>query len=227
MATANTITDNRWIATSTRRLAYVLIGSALFLSALFALNSFRESRRLFIQSAIHESRLSQLRLALIYYFEDHQGSFASQSSIPPVSWRVKVLPMIEQRPLFEQYHLDQAWNSNANFSLQHFCPKFYTSDPAQECSDILLVTSGDSDEEPVAANALLLAIDSKIFNVPWTRPHDITFQELDSTLRKMIRLRQLANSTEVWIAFPAQRHVKHQRITLNQLLRRIESEVNP
>lgn len=224
VSTAAFTNERRWIASLARRVAYLLIGVLVCVALFFGLEQFREARRQ-VGLQLNEGRLSQLRIALQIYFEDVQGSFSPQSANPPVSWRVKLLPYIEQRPLFDQYHFDQPWDSAANLSLKQSCPKFFTSDHEQECSEILLVTSGESDAEPVAANAMLLAIDSSIFSVPWTRPQDITFVELETKLRERIRRRQLSPKQQVWIMIPSQPKVQHRLVTIEELLRMIEVEV--
>ena len=36
---------------------------------------------------------------------------------PPVSWRVLVLPYVEEEALYKQYHFDEPWDSENNKKL--------------------------------------------------------------------------------------------------------------
>jgi serine/threonine protein kinase len=49
-----------------------------------------------------------------------------QSGKPLLSWRVAILPYIEQDPLYKQFHLNEAWDSPHNIELLSQMPKVYT-----------------------------------------------------------------------------------------------------
>ncbi len=44
---------------------------------------------------------------------------------PLLSWRVAILPYVEQEPLFKQFKLDEAWDSDNNKKLIEKMPKLY------------------------------------------------------------------------------------------------------
>jgi hypothetical protein len=44
-----------------------------------------------------------------------------------LSWRVHILPLIEQQPLYDQFHLDEPWNSQHNRALIAQMPAVYRS----------------------------------------------------------------------------------------------------
>ena len=46
---------------------------------------------------------------------------------PNLSWRVHLLPYIERRDLYEQFHLDEPWDSEHNRTLIDFMPEVYRS----------------------------------------------------------------------------------------------------
>jgi Protein of unknown function (DUF1559) len=49
---------------------------------------------------------------------------------PLLSWRVAILPYVEQDDLHKQFHLDEPWDSSHNLELVRLMPKIYYS-PAQ------------------------------------------------------------------------------------------------
>lgn len=52
---------------------------------------------------------------------------------PLLSWRVHILPFIEQQKLYEQFHLDEPWDSEHNRKLIEKMPEIYLS-PASKLS---------------------------------------------------------------------------------------------
>jgi hypothetical protein len=51
----------------------------------------------------------------------------SRDGKPLLSWRVAILPQIEQRPLYDQFHLDESWDSPHNRPLVDKMPKLFQS----------------------------------------------------------------------------------------------------
>jgi hypothetical protein len=91
-----------------------------------------------IQSAREAARrsqaannLKQIALAMHNYHDTFRGFPASYSADkdgkPLLSWRVHVLPYIEQQALYEQFHLDEPWDSEHNQSLIERMPPVYRS----------------------------------------------------------------------------------------------------
>ncbi len=71
-------------------------------------------------------RLRQLARALHEYHEEH-GHFpapalAGRDGTPLLSWRVAILPHLGYRSLFEQFHLDEPWDSIHNLGLLEEMP---------------------------------------------------------------------------------------------------------
>lgn len=67
------------------------------------------------------NHLKQIGLALQNY-HDHYGSFppayiADSGGKPIHSWRVLILPFMEQRALYDRYRFDEAWNGPNNSKL--------------------------------------------------------------------------------------------------------------
>ncbi len=69
-------------------------------------------------------------------YHDTIGHFPAQAIYdkngkPLLSWRVQILPYIEQQPLYNEFHLDEPWDSEHNKKLLGKMPKTYASSPAQ------------------------------------------------------------------------------------------------
>ncbi|HEX5471711.1 MAG TPA: DUF1559 domain-containing protein [Lacipirellulaceae bacterium] len=67
------------------------------------------------------SNMKQLLLALLMYEDNHKAFPAhavySKDGKPLLSWRVAVLPYIDQQDLYGQFHLDEPWDSEHNRAL--------------------------------------------------------------------------------------------------------------
>ena len=67
-------------------------------------------------------------------YHDVKGSFPAHASYdndgkPLLSWRVHILPFLEQQALYEQFHLDEPWDSTHNRQLISKMPHLYV-DPS-------------------------------------------------------------------------------------------------
>src|SRR5262245_49932104 len=71
----------------------------------------------------------QINLALINYHDAHGRlpPYASYDAdgTPLLSWRVLILPFIEQHQLYSQFHLDEPWDSPHNIELLPLMPISY------------------------------------------------------------------------------------------------------
>ena len=77
------------------------------------------------------NNLKQLGIAMQNYHNVYKrfpgsASFDSDGN-PLLSWRVQILPYIEQQKLYEQFHLDEPWDSEHNRKLIEKMPKHYRS----------------------------------------------------------------------------------------------------
>ncbi len=76
-----------------------------------------------------QNNLKQIVLAL-HNYHDSMGSFPSGAILdkkgkPLLSWRVAILPYIEQENLYQQFKLDEPWDSDNNKKLIEKMPKIY------------------------------------------------------------------------------------------------------
>lgn len=91
-----------------------------------------------IQGAVDRSariqsmnNLKQILLALHNWYDAHKAMPAQASydasGQPLLSWRVHILPYLDQKELYEQFHLDEPWDSPHNRTLIDKMPAVYRS----------------------------------------------------------------------------------------------------
>ena len=136
------------------------------------------------------NNMKQIGLAMHNYHDTYKR-FPARASFddggkPLLSWRVHILPFIEQQPLYEQFHLDEPWDSEHNKTLIPLMPQVYRNpssgpDPSlatyvvptgegtlfdgQEGTKIAEITDGTS------GTIMALAVNPEAA-VTWTRPDD-------------------------------------------------------
>ena len=140
----------------------------------------------------------QLALALHNYH-------AANDSFPPaytvdddgnplLSWRVAILPYIDQQDLYDQFHHDEPWDSEHNIQLLDQMPLVLknpstagqpgsTDYVAPMSDDSVLVPGEGTGFEPITdgtANTILLMEVGASQQVPWTSPQDIEIETLES-----------------------------------------------
>jgi hypothetical protein len=77
------------------------------------------------------NKLKQVGLAF-HNFESAYRTFVPQAIVSKegkklLSWRVMILPYIEESALYEQFHLDEPWDSEHNTKLVDKIPKLYAT----------------------------------------------------------------------------------------------------
>jgi hypothetical protein len=148
-----------------------------------------------------QNNLKQIALAMFNY-HDKNGRFPAQAIYdkdgkPLLSWRVMLLPYLDQNNLYNKFKLDEAWDSPNNKKLLAVIPKTYMA-PAgkpkhphgtfyqgfygkgaffegKKGVGIADITDGTS-------NTIMVVEAPK--DVPWTKPEDILFDP-DKPLPKM------------------------------------------
>ena len=76
------------------------------------------------------NNLTQIAIGIQSYADDHEtflppAAICDKPGKPLLSWRVAILPYIEQRPLYKQFKLDEPWDSPNNKKLIAEIPKMY------------------------------------------------------------------------------------------------------
>jgi hypothetical protein len=114
-----------------------------------------------------------------------------------LSWRVAMLPYIEQGPLYTEFHLDEPWDSPHNKTLIEKMPKIYAPvrKPGQPGYTHLQMVVGPGAMDPPVARfpgsfpdgmSNTIAVVEAAEPVIWTKPDDVmlTGKELPKDLRK-------------------------------------------
>ena len=152
-----------------------------------ALPAAREEAR-FSQCRGH---MKQLLLGMYNYEDQFQRLPVSQNAEPgqpPHSWRVAVLPFMDQQKLWEEYHFDQAWDSTSNQLILSQRPSFWTcpSQPREAGPNFptaYVIPTGPgtwtslnaapklSDITDDQSNTILI-MEACGLRIPWTEPRD-------------------------------------------------------
>jgi hypothetical protein len=122
------------------------------------------------------------------------AAICDKNGKPLLSWRVAILPYIEQAGLYEEFKLDEPWDSAHNKKLIERMPAIYklpakTKTPAGETHYLVFVGSKEDAAAATAfdlkdgvgltqftdgtSNTILCLEASK--SVPWTKPEDIPY----------------------------------------------------
>jgi Protein of unknown function (DUF1559) len=135
------------------------------------------------------NNLKQISLALLNHEAAHKEfpaqSIADKQGKPLLSWRVAILPFIEEAELHSQFHLDEPWDSEHNKTLIDRMPAVYQNPnlPPSTNTSFLAPVGVDSilgSKKParikdikdgLTKTILLLEADADRA-VPWTKPED-------------------------------------------------------
>ncbi len=150
------------------------------------------------------NNMKQIGLAL-HNYHDVYNSFPARASVDKdgkrlLSWRVYVLPFIEETALYDKFHLDEAWDSPHNRGLIAQMPKVYLSpnsvaepgktvylgnasksgifsDAAKKDDPRQSVTSGTRINRILdgTSNTIMLVEADDAAAVVWTKPDDLEF----------------------------------------------------
>jgi prepilin-type processing-associated H-X9-DG protein len=155
-----------------------------------AVSSARQSGRR-VQSS---NNLRQISIAMLAYAEAN-GHFPpayiadAKSGKPLLSWRVAILPYIDQDPLYRQFHLDEPWDSENNKKWANIVLAVYRS-PASTAkpgmTNYLTVHGKDTvfpGKEAITpaqitdgmSNTIIVVEASDAKAVPWTKPDDYAY----------------------------------------------------
>ncbi len=185
------------------------------------------------------SHLKQLQGALMAY-HDTYGSFPPAYTVDNRgnklhSWRVLVLPFVDQRSLYTKVKLDEPWDSVANRQLSRLRPEVFSCPAAQQGSTT--ATSyvgivGDDTAWPEAkptciadwtdgqaSTLLLLEIEDS--QIDWMEPKDELLVEIDNAKWGRTSGRHgrfvncvMGNGTIVTLHYPLDRRLLHRLSTI-------------
>ncbi len=143
------------------------------------------------------NNMRRIVLAIINYADTNQGRMPAHAIYgkdgkPLLSWRVQILPFIEQDNLYKQFHLDEPWDSEHNKKLLARMPDVYRGLNAKrnrEGRTVFVVPVGpqaafhagrEGLKFPASfadgtSNTVLAVAADDAHAVPWTKPEDLPF----------------------------------------------------
>jgi hypothetical protein len=139
-----------------------------------------------------KNNLKQIGLAFYNYHDSYRrfpaAAIYSKDGQPLLSWRVAILPFIEQDNLYREFHLDESWDSPHNRGLLPRMPKTYESwgdaetEPYTTFFQVFVGqgtvfegTKGTKREEITDGPMNTILVIEAGEGVPWTKPADIPF----------------------------------------------------
>jgi len=155
------------------------------------------------QRAQSSNNLKQIALAIHNYHDVHKALPAAVMLGPDGktkhSWRVAILPYIEQENLYRQYRFDEPWDSENNKKVLDQMPPVFrhpnAKGKATNSSYYVLTGKGGIFQEEAAKKGTdftairdgtsntILAVEANR-DTPWTKPEDIAF-DVDGQLPKL------------------------------------------
>jgi hypothetical protein len=88
-----------------------------------------QSARTAARRAQSTNNLKQIGLAMHNFHSSNDrfpGDIVDKNGKPLLSWRVAILPFVEQQALFNEFHLDEPWDSEHNKALLERMPMLYS-----------------------------------------------------------------------------------------------------
>jgi hypothetical protein len=140
------------------------------------------------------NNLKQILLALLNYHVVEGGRFPPPASLDKqgkalLSWRVHLLPYLDQKNLYTEFHLDEPWDSEHNKKLIEKMPKVFDStfDPKKAAAGLTTYLGPRGPDtmfagkEGLRVGDVLDGTSTTIFivdaddahAVPWTKPEDL------------------------------------------------------
>jgi len=138
------------------------------------------------------NHLKQMGLAMFNFHstENHfpAAAIADKDGKPLLSWRVAILPFLDQKALYEKFKLDEPWDSEHNKPLLAEMPDVFkcpTRQGAKDGETCYCVFTGENTPFDTSNGPLLANITDGTSNtlrvvesgtpVPWTKPDDLAF----------------------------------------------------
>lgn len=136
-------------------------------------------------------KLKQIAIGLLNFHDIHR------SFVPPenrqdkrnLSWRVHLLPHLDQKPLYDKFKFDEPWDSEHNLKLLKEMPDIYKSGDENDAltrfqvlvgPHTLFATQKDGrvrDCTDGARHTILVVQSGSEKAIPWTKPHDLQYDQ--------------------------------------------------
>jgi len=156
--------------------------------------------------SLSTNNLKQLALAMHIYHDRHHrfppAASRGAEGMPLLSWRVHLLPFLDQQQLYEQFHLDEPWDSEHNRKLVAQMPGMFAGANAKlqaEGRTTYLLPTGRTTVFPSpeslrirdirdgTSNTVMIVAVPAERAVIWTKPEDVTI-EADQPLPGLVEL---------------------------------------
>jgi hypothetical protein len=136
------------------------------------------------------NNLHQLGIGMHNYANAMNGQMPPQTFNKGLSWRVAILPYIEQKALYDQFKLNEPWNSEHNRKLLDKMPKVFAPPPGVEAKPGMTYLKVFTGPDTPFSNATVgprmpasfqkgtsnnLLIVEASDPVEWTKPEDISY----------------------------------------------------
>ena len=138
------------------------------------------------------NNIRQMALALHNYHDTHRAFppavVLGKDGKTPHSWRVAILPYLEEQALYNQYKFDEPWDSENNKKVAATIPAVYrapTATNGANCTSYVVLTHADGifNATPAAKGTGLAQVTDGTSNtiaiveanaeIPWTKPEDL------------------------------------------------------
>ena len=172
---------------------FVVCGGILAALLMPAVQAAREAAR----RASCMNNLKQIGLALHNYHDTHRcfppAVITDEDGRPMRSWRVAILPFMEERVLYDQYDFNEAWDDPSNSMLADMMPQIFRcpSDVQSglgETSYVMVTGEGTAGGEPNEAvhfrdfvdgtSNTIIVVEVTGAGIPWMEPRDLTIDEI-------------------------------------------------
>jgi prepilin-type processing-associated H-X9-DG protein len=145
------------------------------------------------------NNLRQIGLALQQY-HDAYGSFppayvADANGKPMHSWRVLLLPYLENRMLYQQYDFNEPWDGPNNRRLAKYCITCFrcphSTSPFAETNYVVAIGSrtlwpgaagGSFDDIPDGTPQTVLVVETANSGIVWSEPRDLDASTMNVTI---------------------------------------------
>lgn len=149
-----------------------------------------------------QNNLKQIAIALHSYHDVHgslpPAAVVDKKGKPVLSWRVLILPYIEQNDLYQKFKLDEPWDSPNNIKLLDQMPKTYalstpTKAKANETHYRVFVGNGaawdylkgSKLQEFLDGTSNTILVVTAADAVPWTKPDELEFDP-EKDMKKLL-----------------------------------------
>jgi hypothetical protein len=149
------------------------------------------------------NNMKQIALALHNYHDVHGGfppsALCDKKGKPLLSWRVLILPYIEQQNLYKQFRLDEPWDSEHNKKLSEIMIKVYQvpglNDAKNTNCHYRVFQGNGAIFDPISptkitnitdgtSNTGMVFVTAK--GVPWSKPDEEEFDPKMEDLKKLL-----------------------------------------